>query len=90
MKSLKKIIRLNSILFFVSFFILSSCRKDCEECIQMISEKYEPTRSGYPRTSSSTYNSCGPANSWIGEQFKFESVKLHDTIYTKAVTTDCK
>jgi hypothetical protein len=56
----------------------------------MVSEKYEPTRSDYPKTSSSTYNSCGPANSWIGEQFKFESIKLHDTIYTRAITTDCK
>lgn len=89
MKSLKKIIRLNSILLISLVFILS-CKKDCQECTQMISEKYEPTRDGYPRTSSSTYNSCGPANSWIGEQFKFESVKLHDTIYTKAITTDCK
>ena len=91
MKSLKKIIRLNSILFLTLFFILSSCKKDeCKQCIQMVSEKYEPTRSGYPKTTTSTFNSCGPANSWIGEQFKFESVKLHDTIYTKAVTTDCK
>jgi len=70
--------------------LLTSCKKDCQECIQMVSEKYEPTRSGYPRTSSSKYNSCGPANSWIGEQFIMETYKLHDTIYYKSVTTDCE
>ena len=90
MTNLKDSFKVGSILFIVFIFILTSCKKDCQVCTQMVSEKYEPTRSGYPRTSSSTYNSCGPANSWIGEQFKFESVKLHDTIYYKAVTTDCK
>ena len=90
MTNLKDSFKVGSILFIVFIFILTSCKKDCQECTQMVSEKYIPTRSGYPRTSSYKYNSCGPANSWIGEQFKFESVKLHDTIYYKAITTDCK
>ncbi len=90
MTNLKDSFKVGSILFIVLFFILTSCKKDCQECIQMVSEKYEPTRSGYPRTSSSKYNSCGPANSWIGEQFIMETYKLHDTIYYKSVTTDCE
>lgn len=56
----------------------------------MVSEKYIPTRDGYPKTTTSKYNSCGDANSWISEQFNIETYKLHDTSYYKAVTTDCE
>ena len=90
MKSLKKIIRLNSILFIIFFFILSSCRKDCEICTQMVSEKYIPTRSGYPKTTTSKYNSCGPNNSWISEQVNMETYKFHDTTFYKIISTDCQ
>ena len=89
MKSLKKLFRLNSILFIVSFFILS-CKKDCQECTQMVSEQYVPNRDGYPKTTSSKYNSCGPNNSWISEQVNIETHKLHDTTYTKVISTDCE
>ena len=90
MINLKDSFKVGSILFIVFIFILTSCKKDCQECTQMVSEKYVPNRSGYPKTTSYKYNSCGPANSWISEQFNMETYKLHDTTYTKAVTTDCK
>jgi hypothetical protein len=90
MKSLKKIFRLNSILLIVFFFILSSCKKSCEECTQMVSEHYFPNRDGYPKTTSSKYNSCGPANSWIGEQVIIDRETHHDTVYTKILSTDCQ
>lgn len=89
MKSLKKIFRLNSILFILSFFILS-CKKDCQECTQMVSEHYFPNRNGYPKTTLSKYNSCGPANSWIGEQVIIDRETHHDTVYTKILSTDCE
>ena len=56
----------------------------------MLSEKYVPTRKGYPRTASATYNSCGPANSWISEQVKIKIDTLGDTIHTRVLSTDCK
>lgn len=90
MKSLKKLFRLNSILFIVSFFILSCKKEKCQICTQMVSEKYIPNRDGYPKTSTSTYNLCGSSNSWIGNQFNMETYKIKDTIYYKAITTDCK
>ena len=91
MKNLKKIFRLNTILYILLFFILNSCKKDgCLICTQMVSEKYEPTRDGYPKTTTLKYNSCGDNNSWISEQFNIDTYKLHDTTYYKAVTTDCE
>lgn len=91
MKSLKKIFRLNSILFISLFFILSSCKdNNCQECTQMVSEHYFPNRDGYPKTTSSKYNSCGPANSWIGEQVVIDRETHHDTVYTKILSTDCQ
>ncbi len=90
MKSLKKIFRLNSILFISLIFILSCKKEKCQICTQMVSEKYIPNRDGYPKTSTSRYNSCGDGNSWIGNQFNMETYKLHDTTYYKAVTTDCE
>lgn len=56
----------------------------------MLSENYSPTRKGYPRTTSLTYNSCGPANSWISEQVKVNIDTLGDTIHTRVLSTDCK
>jgi hypothetical protein len=41
----------------------------------MVSEKYEPTRDGYPKTTTLKYNSCGDANSWISEQFNIDTYK---------------
>ncbi len=90
MRNVVNLFRGGNILFIVFFFILSSCRKDCETCTQMVSEKYEPTRSGYPKTTSTKYNSCGPNNSWISEQVNIETYKLHDTTYTKVISTDCE
>ncbi len=91
MTNLKNSFKVGSILFIVIFFILTSCKKDsCKICTQMVSEKYIPNRDGYPKTSTSRYNSCGDANSWIGNQFNMETYKLHDTTYYKAVTTDCE
>ena len=87
MRSVINSFKVGSILILL---LLTSCKKDCQECIQMVSEKYEPTRSGYPRTSSSKYNSCGPANSWIGEQVVIDRETHHDTVYTKILSTDCQ
>jgi hypothetical protein len=56
----------------------------------MLSEHYSPNRSGYPKTSTSKYNSCGPANSWIGEQVIIDRETHQDTVYTKILSTDCK
>ncbi len=56
----------------------------------MLSEHYYPRRDGYPKTTSTTYNSCGPDNSWIGEQVKIYRDSVGDTIYTKVLSTDCK
>ncbi len=59
-------------------------------CTQMVSEHYFPNRSGYPKTTTSKYNSCGPANSWIGEQVIIDRETYQDTVYTKILSTDCK
>jgi len=56
----------------------------------MISEHYFPNRNGYPKTTSYKYNSCGPANSWIGEQVTIDRETHHDTVYTKILSTDCE
>jgi len=79
------------ILLISLFFILISCRKDtCLTCTQMLSEHYFPNRNGYPKTTSYKYNSCGPANSWIGEQVTIDRETHHDTVYTKILSTDCE
>jgi len=75
----------------LGLLLLSSCEKECQVCTQMISEHYYPRRSGYPKTASNSYNSCGPANSWIGEQVKIYRDSIGgDTVYTKVISTDCK
>ena len=56
----------------------------------MLSETYQPKREGYPKTISTSYNSCGPANSWISEQVKINIDTLGDTIHTRVLSTDCK
>jgi len=56
----------------------------------MVSEHYFPNRSGYPKTTTSKYNSCGPANSWIGEQVIIDRQTYQDTVYTKILSTDCQ
>jgi hypothetical protein len=56
----------------------------------MVSEHYFPNRNGYPKTTLSKYNSCGPANSWIGEQVIIDRETHHDTVYTKILSTDCE
>ena len=74
----------------LGLFLLSSCEKECQICTQMLSEHYYPRRDGYPKTTSTTYNSCGPDNSWIGEQVKIYRDSIGDTVYTKVLSTDCK
>ncbi len=56
----------------------------------MLSESYIPKREEYPKTISTSYSSCGPANDWIGEQVKLNIDTLGDTIYTRVLSTDCK
>jgi len=74
----------------VFILLLASCKKECETCTQMLSETYKPKREGYPKTTSIVYNSCGPANYWIGEQVKIKIDTLGDTIHTRVLSTDCK
>jgi hypothetical protein len=74
----------------LGLFILSCCKKECEICTQILSEHYSPNRDGYPKTTSTTYNSCGPNNDWIGEQVKIQRDSIADTVYTKVLSTDCK
>lgn len=90
MTNLKDSFKVGSILFIAFILILTSCKKDCQVCTQMVSEHYFPNRSGYPKTTSSKYNSCGPANSWIGEQVIIDRETHHDTVYTKILSTDCQ
>jgi len=79
------------ILLISLFFILISCRKDaCLTCTQMVSEDYYPARDGYPKTTSSSYYSCGPNNSWIGNQVNVQRFILNDTLVTKVLSVDCK
>ena len=78
-------------LLFVLFFILNSCKKDnCQTCTQMVSEDYYPARDGYPKTTSSSYYSCGSNNSWIGNQVNVQRFILNDTVITKGLSVDCK
>lgn len=74
----------------IGILLFSSCKKECQVCTQMISEHYFPKRDGYPKTISTTYNSCGPDSSWIGDQVKIYRDSIGDTIYTKVLSTDCK
>ncbi len=72
----------------LGLLLLSSCEKECQICTQMLSEHYYPRRDGYPKTTSTTYNSCDP--DWIGEQVKIYRDSIGDTVYTKVLSTDCK
>ena len=56
----------------------------------MVSEDYYPARDGYPKTTSSSYYSCGPNNDWIGNQVDVQRFILNDTLVTKVLSVDCK
>lgn len=78
-------------LLIILFFFLISCKKDgCETCTQMLSQDFYPKRNGYPKTTTAKFNSCGPNNSWIGEQLIVERFIYHDTIFTKIISVDCQ
>jgi hypothetical protein len=70
--------------------ILCGCKKDCKVCTQMLSEDYYPARDGYPKTTSSSYYSCGSNNSWMGNQVNVQRFILKDTLVTKVLSVDCK
>jgi hypothetical protein len=71
--------------------LLASCKKDgCQTCTQMLSEDYYPERDGFPKTTSSSYYSCGGNNSWIGNQVNVQRFILNDTLVTKVLSVDCK
>lgn len=79
------------ILFILLFLLLASCKKDeCQTCTQMLSEDYYPARDGYPKTTSSSYYSCGPNNEWIGNQVNVQRFILNDTLVTKILSVDCE
>jgi hypothetical protein len=68
-----------------------SCKKDeCQTCTQMLSEDYYPARDGFPKTTSSSYYSCGPNNSWMGNQVSVQRFILKDTLVTKVLSVDCQ
>ena len=71
--------------------LLASCKKDdCQTCTQMLSEDYYPARDGYPKTTSVRYYSCGPNNSWMGNQVNVQRFIIQDTLVTKVLSVDCK
>ena len=71
--------------------ILFSCKKDdCQTCTQMLSEDYYPERHGFPKTTASSYYSCGDNNSWIGNQVNVQRFIFNDTLVTKVLSVDCK
>lgn len=71
--------------------LIISCKKDdCQNCTQMLSEDYYPDRDGFPKTTSSSYYSCGGNNSWIGNQVNVQRFILNDTLVTKVLSVDCK
>ena len=75
----------------ILLLLVSSCKKeDCQTCTQTLAEDYYPARDGFPKTTSSSYYSCGPNNSWIGEQVNVQRFILNDTLVTKILTVDCK
>jgi hypothetical protein len=77
--------------YLLFFLLLTSCnRDDCQTCTQTLSEDYYPARDGYPKTTSSSYYSCGPNNSWIGNQVNVQRFILNDTLVTKVLSVDCK
>jgi hypothetical protein len=77
-------------LLMLSFLIMSCKKDDCQTCTQMLSEDYYPARDGYPKTTSSSYYSCGPNNSLIGNQVNVQRFILGDTLVTKILSVDCK
>ena len=75
----------------ILLLLASSCkREDCQTCTQTLAEDYYPARPGYPKTTSSSYYSCGSNNSWIGEQVNVQRFILNDTLVTKILIVDCK
>jgi len=71
--------------------VMMACKKqDCQNCTQTLAEDYYPARKDFPKTTSSSYYSCGPNNSWIGEQIKVQRFIFKDTLVTKILTVDCK
>lgn len=77
-------------LLMLSLMIMSCNKDDCQTCTQMLSEDYYPARTGYPKTTSSSYYSCGNNNSWIGNQVNVQRFILNDTLVTKILSVDCK
>jgi len=71
--------------------ILYSCKKDdCQTCTQMLSEDYYPERDGFPKTTSSSYYSCGGNNTWIVNQVNVQRFILNDRLFTTVLSVDCK
>jgi len=70
--------------------ILCGCKKDCKVCTQMLSEDYYPARNGFPKTTSSSYYSCGNNNEWMGNQVNVQRIIIKDTLVTKVLSVDCK
>ena len=56
----------------------------------MLSEDYYPERHGFPKTTASSYYSCGDNNSWIGNQVNVQRFIFNDTLVTKVLSVDCK
>jgi len=80
-----------TIKYLFLILLISSCKKEgCQTCTQTLSEDFYPARDGYPKTTSSSYYSCGPNNSWIGNQFNIQRFIFNDTLYTKALSVDCE
>lgn len=76
-------------LLIVLLFV--SCKKDnCKTCTQMLSEDYYPARDGFPKTTSSSYYSCGSNNEWMGNQVNVQRFIIQDTLVTKVLSVDCK
>jgi hypothetical protein len=70
---------------------MMACKKqDCQTCTQTLAEDYYPARNDYPKTTSSSYYSCGLNNSWIGDLVNVQRFILNDTLVTKILTVDCK
>ena len=83
--------RLIITIHFACQLLFVSCKKqDCQTCTQTLAEDYYPARKGFPKTTSSGFYSCGPNNSWIGEQIKIQRFVFKDTLVTKILTVDCK